>query len=217
MSNIFFDLDGTIINSQRRLYDLFCELCPENRFSYDEYWEIKRNRINQSDFLKKYFNYDDNKISLFRKNYLDKIEDDYRIFTDSPVVGISEILKKLSKNYNLYIITNRQNDEITQKQIKDFGWDIYFKKILNTAQKIRKSELIRQKISISVKDVFISDVGEDINEAKLLGVYSVAVSWGIQNTEILSSYNPDALFDKVEDFYSCSFINISKGENSEGF
>ena len=85
MVRFFCDFDGTLIDSQKRLYDLFCELCPESKMSYNEYWKIKRNRITQKDFLRKYFKYDDAKISLFHKLWLQKVEEKKRIESDIPV------------------------------------------------------------------------------------------------------------------------------------
>ena len=49
--NIFFDLDGTLLDVRARLYNLFIELAPETLCSLDEYWEIKRNGISQASFL----------------------------------------------------------------------------------------------------------------------------------------------------------------------
>ena len=35
--NIFFDLDGTLLDSKERLYYLFQHLVPECKFSFEEY------------------------------------------------------------------------------------------------------------------------------------------------------------------------------------
>ena len=43
--NIFFDLDGTLIDSKLRLYSLFQKLVPESILTYDEYWKYKMNKI----------------------------------------------------------------------------------------------------------------------------------------------------------------------------
>ena len=57
MANLFFDFDGTIVDSKVRLYKLFCELCIDNKFSFNDYWELKRESLTQAEILKKYFNY----------------------------------------------------------------------------------------------------------------------------------------------------------------
>ena len=199
MAQLFFYLDGTIINSQGRLYNLFCELCPENKFSYNEYWEIKRTHMLQKDFLKRYFQYSDEKIDIFNKKYLERIEDLDLIKTDFPVVGIEEILRSLSQKHTLYVVTNRQNKSKTIDEIKSFNWFDIFKQILVTEQKISKAELIVKNITVTPDDFFISDSGEDIKTAKKLGIHSIAVTWGILNRDVLSKYQPNFIFDKVSD------------------
>lgn len=200
MANIFFDLDGTIVNSQGRLYQIFCELCPENKFSYDEYWEIKRTRVTQKEFLQKYFAYSDDKIADFHKKYLAKVEENKYINTDFKVKGIEAVLRKLCQRNCLYVVTNRQNTDKTIAQIDALGWNGLFKKVLVTNQKTTKAELIESEVGVSAEDIFISDSGEDIKTAKKLGIKSVAVTWGILNRDILAAYQPDMIFDEVDDF-----------------
>ena len=129
MVNIFFDLDGTLINSQQRLYNLFVELCPECKMTYEEYWEIKRQRINQKDFLKKYFNYSDEKCKEFHKLWLEKVEESERLDEDFLVDGVEDLLNKLSQKYRLYLVTNRQSKslliyELERLKIKNYFCDI---------------------------------------------------------------------------------------------
>lgn len=209
--NIFFDYDGTLINSQKRIYKLFCELCPENNFSekkftYEEYWEIKRTRINQKDFLKKYFNYSDEQINEFKENWLEKIEEEQRLSEDKLIDNIDKLLEKLALNNNLYLVTNRQFKDLTIKQIKNFGLFDFFDKILITEQRTTKVDLIKNEVNVTPNDVFIGDTGEDILSAKGLGIKSIAASYGFLNKEVLAQYKPDLILDEVKDFDNCKFI-----------
>lgn len=199
MAKIFFDLDGTIINSQGRLYQLFCVLCPENKFTYQEYWDIKRTHIVQQEFLKKYFNYSNDQIVAFNKAYLNRVEDADLIATDCPVDGIEVVLRQLRQRNTLYVVTNRQDYEKTVQEIDRFGWRDIFEHIWVTEQKNTKAELITCHTTVSPQDVFISDTGEDIKTAQQLGMRSVAVTWGVLNKDVLSRYQPDIIFDVVSD------------------
>ena len=49
--NLFFDLDGTLLNSRKRLYTLFQDLIPESKLSIDEYWDLKRDKIDHKTIL----------------------------------------------------------------------------------------------------------------------------------------------------------------------
>lgn len=206
MANIFFDYDGTLINSQKRMYTLFCELCCENKFTYEEYWEIKRQKINQKEFLKKYFDYPDEKIAEFKKKWMEEIENENRLCQDTPVENIGNLIKNLSEKHKLYIVTNRQSKEFTVQQLKNFGWFDFFDKILVTEQKKTKTELIKENVIVSEKDIFIGDTGEDILTAKELKIKSIAVTYGILNKEAIEYYKPDLIIQEVKDFDNCPFI-----------
>lgn len=206
MHNIFFDFDGTLVNSQIRLYNLFCVLCPENKFSYQEYWDIKRNHITQNEFLKNYYHYDDEKIEIFRKKWFEMVEDESRMCEDLLVDGIFDIIKKLSPKYNLYLITHRQNEDFVSRQLKTFNIERFFKKILVTKQKIRKLDLIKQHVVVSKNDFIIGDTGEDIKTAQELKIKSIAVTWGVMNKEFLKKYKPDFIVDNVDDFYTMGIL-----------
>lgn len=206
MVRFFCDFDGTLIDSQKRLYDLFCELCPESKMSYNEYWKIKRNRITQKDFLRKYFKYDDAKISLFHKLWLQKVEEKKRIESDIPVKLIDVVLSKMKKKGKLYLVTNRQKTTEVYEQLKKFGWLNLFDDVLVTCQQTTKQKLVESVGGISSDDIFISDTGEDIVMAKNLGMTTVAVGWGVLSKDILSEYKPDFLLERIEDFDNCKII-----------
>lgn len=199
MPKFFFDLDGTIINSQERLYKLFCELCPENRFSYTEYWEIKRTHCTQKDLLKRYFGYNETQIVNFNIKFKEMVEEEYRLAQDVPIYGVSDVLFYLHQKYRLFIVTNRQNRHLTIQQISRLGWFSLFEKILVTEQKISKEDLILNNITTSSNDWMVSDTGEDIKTAKKLGIKSIAVTWGILNKNVLEGYSPDLLIDDVNE------------------
>ena len=63
--NIFFDIDGTLWDSQDRLYSLFCDLVPNNTLSKVEYWSLKRAKTTNEDILRKYFSYSEDNVKIF--------------------------------------------------------------------------------------------------------------------------------------------------------
>ena len=142
---IFFDLDGTLINSQPRLYKLFCDMCPENYFTYEQYWDIKRQRVTQAEMLKKYFQYPDDKINSFHAEWLAHVEEPEKMLLDAPFDGVTGLLEKLSYQHELFIVTNRQSCEKTRAQIKLCGWESLITEVLVTEQKQNKT-LLAQKL-----------------------------------------------------------------------
>ncbi|QIZ52419.1 HAD family hydrolase [Dickeya zeae] len=196
--NIFFDFDGTLIDSKLRQYELFCKLVPESHFSYEEYWDIKRNRINQEKLLVDFFSYKSDQLSYIKKTWMDEIEHPDNIEKDTPFLGVGQLLSQLSKKCNLYLVTARQSTDVVKHQVDKFGWSSFFKKLLVTNQTHTKVELIRENVSCNSTDIFIGDTGEDIKTGKLLGIKTIAVTYGILSNKILSEYNPDYLVDSID-------------------
>lgn len=195
MDNLFFDLDGTLIDSKKRLYNLFCELCPENQITYTEYWKIKRDGITQKEILKNFLHYEDKEIKRFQNKYLKLIEEEDRLKQDEKIDNIDRILDRFLKKYNLYVVTNRQSSGLTKKELESFNLDKYFRKILVTKQKINKSDLIQNKLRVSKNDIFIGDTVEDILTAQILGIKSIAVTWGNLNRSVLEKHKPNTIID----------------------
>ncbi len=71
---VFFDLDGTLIDSKERLYKLFCDLVVDNILTYDEYWSLKMNKISNLDILSEKFDYSAKKIDKFQCLWMSRIE-----------------------------------------------------------------------------------------------------------------------------------------------
>lgn len=197
--NIFFDLDGTLLDSRKRVYLLFQHLVPTSSFSFDEYWNLKRNKINHQKILSDYFSYSENEIKAFEKNWMNLIEADEWLFLDQPLDGVTELLKTLSVQHNLYIVTARQFKSKVFQQIDDFGWKGLFIDALVTEQKKEKFELINEKqdIILNKNDIFAGDTGKDIETGKKLGIKTIAVSNGFLNEASLIKYQPDKIIDSV--------------------
>jgi phosphoglycolate phosphatase len=199
--NVFFDLDGTLIDPRKRLYDLFSELLPQSRFSFDEYWQLKRARIDQKQLLTEYFSFTEEDVVAFRREWMAKVEDVFRVQSDTPFPYVEKLLSKLYDRYNLFVVTARQKPELVFKQIESFDWAKYFKDIYVTRQNMTKHDIVRNNVAVTPHDCFIGDTGEDILSGKHLGVKTIAVASGFLNKEVLSEYKPDMIFESVKEIY----------------
>ena len=198
-SNIFFDFDGTLIDSRQRQYNLFCELFPDSRFSFSEYWQIKRKRISQAEMLKRYGRFDDEQIQLFHARWMAQIEEPDRLKSDRPFSEKNtDILRELSGKYALYLVTARQNPFLVNKQLMRFDWHECFKKVLVTEQRNKKADLIKQNVKTGKMDIIIGDTGEDIQTGKKLGIRTLAVTYGVLSKEVLMKYEPDYIVETPE-------------------
>lgn len=191
--NLFLDFDGSLIDSRQRQYKLFCDSVPESQFSFDEYWQIKRQGVSQAKMLTKYFGYDNARIATMHATWMKKIEEPARLALDTPFEGIDRLLNEVSTQFTLYLVTARQNSDLVIKQLDKFNWLALFAQILVTEQRFSKLELIEQNVVYNISDIIIGDTGEDITTGKSLGLHTVAVSYGTLNAEILNGYSPDVL------------------------
>lgn len=197
--NIFFDFDGTLIDSHQRLYKLFQYLIPESWFSFDEYWNLKRDQIDHKTILQNYFSISDS--NLFEKEWMKKIEAKKYLDLDIPYEGVSEYLIQLKKKYNLYLVTDRQLKSGVYYQLKNFGWIGFFDAVLITAKKCSKEDLIKPYLLSNTDNYIVGDTGKDIIAGKNLKIKSIAVTNGFLSEKILKKYEPDAIFRKVTEFY----------------
>ncbi len=198
MANIFFDLDGTLINSSCRLYELFVDLVPECKMTKDEYWILKRAKINHEMILEKYF--PTYSFKDFNTKWLELIETEKYLNKNKLKAGVEKLLAKLSVKNELYIVTARQNKEFTYKELDRFGIKHFFKEIMVTEDKISKAELIKMKVKIDPEDLFVGDTGFDIKTGKDLGIKTIAVSDGFLSADNLKEYKPDYIITNVLDF-----------------
>jgi len=198
---IFFDLDGTLIDSKLRMYSLFQELVPQSVLTYDEYWEYKKKKTSHAMLLDQVFNFEKKEIQLFENQWMKLIEADNWLEFDQPFEGVTDYLIKLKdKGYFLYVVTARQFKDKAISQLALFGWSNIFQDILVTEQKNKKEDLIKPHLEGFEVNWIVGDTGMDINTGKKLGIKTVAVLSGFQNEVVLSSYKPDYILKNIIEF-----------------
>jgi len=203
--NIFFDLDGTLIDARMRLYSLFCDLTGQTILDFDNYWELKRSMHDQSWILYNILKYSALQASDFKKSWLENIEEEKYLnfdnlfpFTISTLEGFKEM------GFSLYIITARQNKASTLKQLLSMGLTDYFTDcFIAPAPKTKAEEIRLQGITLSENDVIVGDTLEDVETAKNLNIKSISVLTGFYNMAALLDSNPDYIagdISQIQDY-----------------
>ncbi|MCE2733560.1 MAG: HAD family hydrolase [Chryseotalea sp.] len=200
MPNLFIDLDGTIIDARKRVYEVFRFLVPKSNLSFDAYWEIKRAGISNESILINHFNFSDLQIANFISQWMKEIEKENWLELDKPFDNIKSKLQNLKKNYKLILVTARQSTTNTLKQLKQLQLDTYFDDILITNQTLTKQVIIKQKFDVTSEDLIVGDTGKDIETGKALGIKTVAVLCGFLSASTLEKYNPDYIIQSLTDF-----------------
>ncbi len=195
---IIFDLDGTLICSKKRLYELFCDLTKSRELSFSGYWEFKFRGYSNQDILKNEFDYPEEKINRFITLWMDKIEDSYYLEMDTVIEGLLEFLEKISINNQLYICTARQSVVQVKAQLKSLTILEFFEEIFVTEQRFTKTELLLNSgIAFSKNDWFVGDTGHDIKTGQQLGMKTCAVLSGFMSETALLAYGPNKIFKNL--------------------
>ena len=195
---IIFDLDGTLICSKKRLYELFCDLAQNRDLSFSEYWYFKFSGKSNQDILRDSFKYSDDKIACFVSDWMDKIESDYYLSMDTLIEGVEEFLTAVSKKNTLYVCTARQSIAQANKQLENLSILSFFQDVFVTEQEFTKEELLRKSgLSFSEHDWFVGDTGHDIMTGKKIGTQTCAVLSGFMSESALSKYEPDKIINNV--------------------
>ena len=97
LMKIFFDFDGTLIDSRDRLYLLFQHLVPQSRIAFDDYWDLKRNNISNRSILELHFGITEHGLNKFESHWMKLIETDEWLKFDKPFIRVTDYLNELKK------------------------------------------------------------------------------------------------------------------------
>tara|TARA_B110001452_G_C15226378_1_gene425053 strand:+ start:1333 stop:1941 length:609 start_codon:yes stop_codon:yes gene_type:complete len=198
--NVFFDLDGTLIDSRLRLYQLFQDLVSNSNLTFSDYWDLKRNKINHKKILTTNFAYTEKDLLLFEDKWMKKIENEKYLDLDTPFLDTTSFLNGLASSHKLFVITARQFEKSALNQIIKLGWENIFSMVLVTKQKKDKYSLIKDNVTLTPDDWIIGDSGIDIITGKLLKINTAAVLSGFLNKKQLSLYQPNVILNNVINF-----------------
>lgn len=199
--NIVFDLDGTLIDSSRRLYLLFQRLVPYSNLGFEDYWSLKRDKVSNESILRGTFGFADFEVGEFVNQWMHLIESPEFLALDELIPGVKGRLEDLRHHADLHICTARQHRDVAVMQLDDLGLLSYFKSVMVTEQKITKQALIQGVSGLSPHDWMIGDTGKDIQAGRDVGIRTCAVLGGFLSEKSLRPYRPDLIVPSVCEFY----------------
>lgn len=198
-----FDLDGTLIDSSERMYRLFCELIPQCTLSKDEYWAYKRNKVNHKNLLM--MKYPEVDFVSFENKWLKLIEAGRYLDMDQNYNDTLEVLRILKeKGHKLYLLTARQSETGLLAELRKLRLADFFEQIITTENKTTKEEILvryaaNEKLLIEKDNVFVSDMGKDIQLGNQYGYHTVAITHGFMSEERLKEYMPNEIIDELSE------------------
>ena len=193
LSAIFFDLDGTLVDSSIGIHNGFT-------YTFDQLGvpspDAKTIRGFMGPPLETSFasclpvDQVERAIQLYRSYYKEKGVYEAQFFPQ-----IKELLTELAKQYPLYITTTK-NTPTAVDMTSYFGIDRFFDGIYGSSpQALHKADVIRQALTTHNLDpetvVIIGDTKFDMIGAQETGIKKLAVTWGFGDDKELMNFQPD--------------------------
>ncbi len=193
--NLFFDLDGPILDVKNRYYNVYKKFIKAHSgkpLTIKKYWGLKRKKISIKDLLQKSSckSSEDEHIKFLKKFR----ESAQFIKLDKLQPGAKKALKDLCKTHNIHLVTMRKNPQVLIKQLESLGLTNFFNDILvkfSQESKWRtKAELIKAKNLDSKQGIFIGDTETEILAAKELNFKNITITNGIREASIVKAQKP---------------------------
>ena len=193
LSAIFFDLDGTLVDSSIGIHNGFT-------YTFEQLGvpspDAKTIRSFMGPPLETSFssclpaNQIELAIQLYRSYYKEKGMYEAQLFPQ-----IKDLLTELAQQYPVYITTTK-NTPTAVHMTSNFGIDHFFDGIHGSSpQALHKADVIRQALTAHnlapENVVIVGDTKYDMIGAQETGIKKIAVTWGFGDVEDLMTYQPD--------------------------
>ena len=193
LSAIFFDLDGTLVDSSIGIHNGFT-------YTFEQLGvpspDAKTIRSFMGPPLETSFasclspDQIELAIQLYRSYYKEKGVYEAQLFPQ-----IKDLLTELAQQYPLYITTTK-NTPTAVHMTSNFGIDHFFDGIHGSnPQALHKADVIRQALTAHnlapENVVIVGDTKYDMIGAQETGIKKLAVTWGFGDVEDLMTYQPD--------------------------
>jgi phosphoglycolate phosphatase len=194
---LIFDLDGTLVDSQRDITSAVNSVRKEYGF---DYLHVEQVRSYLGSGINALMNRAvPEKKGMVQAEVLEKFKFYYsRCLIDTTVVynGIRKMLEAL-KNKKKAILSNK-NEDFSHEIVKRLRISCYFVKVWGgDSAGVKKPDpkpivdLINLTNSDISKTIMIGDSANDFLAAKAAGIPSIAVLYGYSDIEQIKQYNPD--------------------------
>lgn len=206
--NIFFDLDGPILEVKFRHHRVYAEgICAAHGtpLGVDDFWQLKRERAPDLELLRR-SGVGSEALEEFRTQRLRRIEDDEVLRDDLLQPGMAELLAELATRHPVYLVTVRRNRSALEHQLERLGLSQHFVVVLSGQETASPAwQLKRDLITGCLRpspglDWIVGDTETEILAGRALGLRTVAVCNGIRSAEYLRAHEPDYLLPSADKF-----------------
>lgn len=179
--SLIFDLDGTLWDSTSIIYEVWKKEFNISKDTLDSLMGMTNDEIIN------YLNINDSRLDMVQQK-----ENEYiRLFGGNIFNGVLDIIPKLAKKYNLYIVSNCQDGYI-DAFLDYYSLRKYFKDYICSGQtKKKKSSNLKTLIKKNniCNAIFIGDTKSDLIAANNLKVPFLYASYGFEKLKYKNSFN----------------------------
>ncbi len=199
INTIFLDLDGTLLETRYRQYEVLSSVCKDLlKISVEEFWNKKREGKTNENILRE-LSVDERKIEKYKAYWRENIESEESLSKDFLFeFSIPALQRWKIRGKVLHLVTMRSNEKNLFWQIERLNINHFFESVIVCSHRECKSEVIKRNLFVNrVTAVVIGDTEKDIEAGRNLDILTVAVLSGIRNYDVLKSYYPDIILNSV--------------------
>lgn len=206
VTTLILDLDGPLLDGKQRHYRCYRDILEENDFkpiSVEQYWDMKRNRVNRRDLLAlsdAASFYDE-----FLEAWIDRIETRKYLQLDLLQNHVIELLSEWkTEKRRLILATMRKSPLNLTWQLEQLKIDRFFDDVVVVSggrEAENKASEVKPRLRGNPADViWIGDTEIDIVAARKLGMKVCALTCGLRTREFLSTLSPDQIEEDLHSF-----------------
>jgi len=202
---IIFDFDGTIADTIDLAMHIFNKVAKE--FNCEPIKEKDRDLIRSKRPQELLKSFGVTRLQLTSIILRLRKEMSYAIPNMKIVAGINNALREINNSeFRLGILTSNSRDNVKafleNNDLIDIFDFIYSEKNFFGKKKIINRMLNHEQIS-KKNVIYVGDETRDIEASKKAGIPVIAVTWGLNDREILAMAQPDQIIDSPDNLLAC--------------
>jgi len=207
--NIFFDLDGTLLDAHKRLYRLYADFARQTHVTpspESEYLDKKARGVMERDIAGETFSSKAHEYLEWKKGH---IEDTSYLRLDTVYSGVIEMLTELGSKHKLFILTSRVHKEKTFAQLKKNGLADFFIEVIITpgedATQMKTAGLRDAcgRNSLDLKQtIIIGDSEVEFGVSRALGIRCISVAYGLRGEQYFHSLGQRNIAKSVRELHT---------------
>jgi phosphoglycolate phosphatase-like HAD superfamily hydrolase len=194
-TNIYCDLDNTLIDIWVRLHAVFCHVTGDNSLKLDEYKAMKRSGRTQHNILANDYGLSEQEMREIKKLWDDRIESTQFLMMDELYSGAKESLEYISGKASIHMITRRRNMKKLFDQLEAFGITSLFDSIISVSDNQTKHMVIRSINSYGIDAGYMFQIDDTLQELNFTdpGILKIGLTTGYYNNSSLEALPPPIL------------------------